>query len=373
MVSTAQKLSGQKLSGRVALWDNARFLAVTLVVMGHAIQRLTAESNNALTLYLVIYAFHMPAFAIISGYFSKAIPPTKRSMVRLFTELIVPYLLMEAAWSLVKFLIDGKASFDPTTPSWTLWFLLSLAIFRLVLPYLALLRWPLTISVILSIGVGYLNGVDSTFSLARTLGILPFFVLGWKLSNTGIPGWWLALGRGVWWIRATAVFVFLSFGALIWTTILTWRGMDLHHWLFYDDSYSDLGANTLLAGAMRILLIALAVVLSASFLALVPRRSTVITSLGRATMYVYLLHSFVLYPLRESGLLGGPHSSATWLALMVIASVAISLVLASEPVRRLFRPIIQPHPRWLFRADAFEDDPPLPRVSSHVDLARKDS
>ena len=313
------------VSGRVALWDNARFLAVTLVVVGHAVQRLTAESNNALTLYLVIYAFHMPAFAIISGYFSKAVPPTKRSMLRLFRDLLVPYFIMETAWSLVKFLIDGKSSFDPTTPSWTLWFLLSLAIFRLVLPYLALLRWPLTISVILSIGVGYLPGVDSTFSLDRTLGILPFFVLGWKLSNTGIPGWWLSLGRAVWWIRAAALAVFLGFGAFIWFNIPTWRSMNLRHWFFYDDSYSDLGADTLLAGAVRIGLIALAVVLCTAFLALVPRRSIVITALGTGTMYVYLLHSFVLYPFRESGLLGGPHSSATWLVLMCIASVAIAL------------------------------------------------
>jgi len=53
-----------------------------LVVAGHAIQRLTYESDNALVVYLFIYAFHMPAFAIISGYFSKSGPPTARQMQR---------------------------------------------------------------------------------------------------------------------------------------------------------------------------------------------------------------------------------------------------------------------------------------------------
>ena len=38
-------------------------------------QRLTYDSDIALGLYLVIYAFHMPAFAIISGYFSKSDSP----------------------------------------------------------------------------------------------------------------------------------------------------------------------------------------------------------------------------------------------------------------------------------------------------------
>ena len=55
---------------RVPFWDNARFACITLVVMGHAIQRLTSESDPALVVYLFLYAFHMPAFAIISGYFS---------------------------------------------------------------------------------------------------------------------------------------------------------------------------------------------------------------------------------------------------------------------------------------------------------------
>lgn len=360
-------------SGRIPLWDNARFLAVTLVVVGHAIQRLTADSDNALALYLIIYAFHMPAFAIISGYFSRSAPPTVRNMLRLFTELVIPYLIMETAWAAVKFLIDGEASFDPTTPSWTLWFLLSLAIFRLVLPYLALLRWPLAISVILSIAVGYFDGVDSTFSLARTLGILPFFVLGWKLSNTAIAGSWLGLGRAVWWIRAAAMAVFAGVGAALWLNIPTWRSMGLQHWLLYDDSYSDLGASSPLAGGVRMILLALAVLLCAAFLALVPRRSVLITALGTGTMYVYLLHSFILYPLRESGVLGAGHSSASWLAAMCVASVGIALVLASDPIRRLFRPVIGPRAAWLFARDVTEDESSLPCVSSRIDLAGHDS
>ena len=39
-------------------------------------------------------------------------------------------------------------------------------------------------------------------------------------------------------------------------------------------------------------------------------------------MYVYLLHSFILYPIRETGILKDEHSSAMWLASMVVASIA---------------------------------------------------
>src|SRR3990170_911484 len=91
------RTTGQVAAGRprVPLWDNARFLCVALVVIGHGIQRLTADSNNALIVYLFIYAFHMPAFAMISGYFSKAGPPTARQIRKVITDILIPYFIME--------------------------------------------------------------------------------------------------------------------------------------------------------------------------------------------------------------------------------------------------------------------------------------
>jgi len=333
---------------RLPHWDNARFLAVTLVVIGHGIQRLTYDSNNALALYLFIYAFHMPAFAIISGYFSKPGSPTTLHMRRVLTDILLPYFIMEAIWSLVKFFAEGEADLNPSQPSWTLWFLLALGIFRLVLPYLALLRWPLLWAVIGSIGVGYFDNVDSTFSLSRAIGILPFFVLGWKLREWGLVGWWQQARRSVLLVRGLSLAVFACWMAIVLGNIELWRAINLRFWFFYDDSYSDLGGDQWWAGGVRLGLIVLAVLLSAAFFALVPRRYTWITDAGQATMYVYLLHSFVLYPLRESGLLLDERSSAMWLLSMVLGSMGLSLVLASPLVKKLFHPIIEPKPVWLF-------------------------
>lgn len=164
---------------RVPLWDNARFACIVLVVLGHAVQRLTYDSDVALGLYLLVYAFHMPAFAIISGYFSKSDSPSRRQMARVITDIVVPYVIFETVWTLVKWLVEGQANPNLTRPSWTLWFLLALAIFRLVLPYLALLRYPLVWTVLISVTAGYWGNIDSTLSLSRTLGLLPFFTLGW--------------------------------------------------------------------------------------------------------------------------------------------------------------------------------------------------
>jgi len=334
---------------RVPYWDNARFACIVLVVMGHAIQRQTSDSDNALILYLFIYAFHMPAFAVVSGYFSKATPPGMRQMRRIITDIVLPYVIMQTIWSLVQWVVEGKNVFNPTEPHWTLWFLLALAIFRMVLPYLALLRWPLLWAVVASVTVGYFANVDSTFSLSRAIGILPFFVLGWKLRHWGLMDRWRHFRAGpAWGVRVGALAVFGVWLAVVIVNIHDFRAFDLRFWFFYDDSYKALGEPTWWAGLLRLGLIALAVLLCAAFLVLVPRRRTFFTTFGQATMYVYLLHSFVLYPIRESGILRDDHSSAVWLLTMVFASLAISIALSSPWVRKVFRPVIEPKPNWLF-------------------------
>ena len=341
----------QRPKRRVPFWDNARYACIVLVVLGHAVQRLIYDSDIAFAGYLALYAFHMPAFAIISGYFSKSGSPTRVQMARVITDILVPYVIFELLWTLTKWLVEGQATPNITKPSWTLWFLLALGIFRLVLPYLALLRWPLLWTVAISVGVGYLPNVDSTFSLSRTLGLLPFFTLGWWLRENDVVTRFRLLERRPWWARVAALAVLAGAGFAAWHWIDVWQQIDLRHWLFYEDSYADLGGEQWWAGAVRIVLMLVAIVLAAAFFTLVPRGTYWWTPFGQYTMYVFLLHSFVLYPFRESGILRDLEPTWLWLPLVTALSVLLALALATRPVRRLFRPLVEPRPRWLF-ADA---------------------
>jgi len=333
---------------RVPFWDNSRFACIVLVVLGHAVQRLTYDSDIALSLYLVVYAFHMPAFAIISGYFSKSDAPTRTQMARVITDILVPYVIFEGLWTLTKWIVEGRATANLTEPSWTLWFLLALGIFRLVLPYLALLRWPLAWTVAVSIGAGYFANIDSTFSLSRTLGLLPFFTLGWWLRERDIVARFGLLDRRPWWTIAGGLALFVVAGGTAWLFVDDWRAMNLREWLFYDENYAAIGGTQWWAGGVRLALMAVALVLSAAFFALIPRGGHWWTHFGQYTMYVYLLHSFVLYPFRENGLLRNAEPTWIWLPLVITLSVLVALGLATKPVRFLFRPLIEPRPAWLF-------------------------
>lgn len=333
---------------RVPFWDNARYACIVLVVLGHAIQRLTYDSDIAMALYLAFYAFHMPAFAIIAGYFSKSAPPTKKQMARIITDILLPYVIFELLWTLTKWFVEGEADPNLTQPSWTLWFLLALGIFRLVLPYLALLRWPLVWSILISIGTGYLSNVDSTFSLSRTLGFLPFFVLGWWLREHDIVARFRLIDYRPWWLRVLAVAVFAVDAFVAWHWVDLWRSVDLDRWFFYVDTYSDLDAHEWWSGGIRLLLIVIGLVLTAAFFVLIPRGTHWWTRFGQYTMYVYLLHSFVLYPFRETDILRDAEPTWIWLPSVIVLSVVIALALATRPVRWLFRPLVEPRATWLF-------------------------
>ena len=79
-------------------------------------------------------------------------------------------------------------------------------------------------------------------------------------------------------------------------------------------------------------------------------------------MYVYLLHSFVLYPLRETGFLA-ERTEPLWVLATIAFAIMLAVVLATPPVRRLFRPLVQPRLNWLFHPVVHRDPaepPPTP-------------
>ncbi|WP_242864560.1 acyltransferase family protein [Microbacterium testaceum] len=191
--------------------------------------------------------------------------------------------------------------------------------------------------------------IDSTFSLSRLLGLLPFFTLGWWLCEHDVVARAGLLAARPVWLRAAAATVLIAAGTLAFVFVDTWRDVRLGTWFFFVDAYADLDAPQWWVDGVRLAIIALALALMAAFLALIPRRETRWTHLGRYTMYVYLLHTFVLSPFRQSGVLRGLEPMGLWIPVVAIASVAIAVLLPSRPVRHVTRPQVEPRMPWLFR------------------------
>jgi fucose 4-O-acetylase-like acetyltransferase len=349
VLSGPRPVAAAKPTVRTPYWDNARFAAIVLVIVGHGTLKLISASDIAYSLYLFVYVFQVPAFVLISGYFARSTPPGVQQLKRLFTDLVVPYLVFETIWSVIHWAMSGKLRLDYTTAWWTLWFLLALCIWRVLLPYLVILRYPLAISIGLSVGAGYLASFDDTFSLARAIALLPFFVLGWKIKQWGIADQWLELPSAVVWRwRAGAIAFFAALAVTAGVGIVEWRHLLLRRFFLYDESYSSFGYDQWWAGALRLAFIGLGVVACFAFLALMPRGRTWFSGMGTRTMYIYLLHAFILYPIRQSGLLD--HTSSVWLLVGATASsLGIAALLGLPIMQRIFRPIVEPRLDWLFR------------------------
>jgi fucose 4-O-acetylase-like acetyltransferase len=327
-------------------WDNVRFVAIALVVVGHTIANFDSGSAMAAT-YFVIYAFHMPLFAFVSGLFAKAGPVTRDNAFTTVRQLVVPYLVFTVIWFGVRYLAEGRARLDFGSPYSLLWFLLALTVWRMLLPYLAALRYPVLISLVIACVAGYLQSVGPTFDSGKVLGMLPFFVLGWAARQRG---WTSPAVLG----RLAAPAVRLGSAAVLLATLVSAylaigqvRDLALRDWARMASNYVELGRPEWWAFAVRLGMFALAVVLATCVLSLVPRRRSRISAWGARTMYVYLLHLFPLYLLGEVTDVYEWFDSLPRFALGVLAALAWTVLLSSGVVRRVFRPIVEPRLTWL--------------------------
>ena len=74
MTSTTPKAKPEPTLDRDPYFDNAKFLAVVLVVFGHAWEPLRGANVGGRPLeaaQTLVYGFHLPAFIVMCGYFSR--------------------------------------------------------------------------------------------------------------------------------------------------------------------------------------------------------------------------------------------------------------------------------------------------------------
>ncbi|MQA02655.1 MAG: acyltransferase family protein [Streptosporangiales bacterium] len=323
---------------RDPLLDNAKFLAIALVVVGHAIEPLrdVPAANSA---YMAIYAFHMPVFILIAGYLSRGFTGARRQARRLLDGVVIPYLVFEISYELLRDVARGQeVAVSLLDPSFAMWFLVALLIWRLTVPLWKAMPPGLAVGVAVVVSMLVpLTDLSGELDLYRVLGFLPFYVAGLVL-----PDWYLELVRmrGV---RALALPVL--FGAVFGAYQLTKHGS---LWIYYAKSYEQVGLGAFWGMGNRAAALALGVVLLTAFLAVVPRRSMWFTGLGAATMYVYLLHRYVVKGATSVGLYDAPwlHTVAGT-GLVVLLAVAVTLLLSSPPVVRLARPFVEPRLDWL--------------------------
>jgi fucose 4-O-acetylase-like acetyltransferase len=330
-----------KPTPRNPFFDNAKYLTIVLVACGHAWEPLTYGSRTAHAAYLTVYAFHMPAFALISGYFSRSFDMAPGRLKRLITGVVVPYLIFETAYTLFYRWAQDDPGYPLSLldPWYVMWFLVALFIWRLTTPLWLMLRHPLPLAMALAMLAACSPDLGGDLSIQRVLGFLPYFVLGLTLRPAHFER--LRTRRA----RLLALPVFAAVLAVAY-----WAAPSFDAgWLYHRGAVTGQGAPAWAGLLTTPALFVLALALTACFLAWVPRRHMWFTTLGAGTMYGYLLHGFLIKSSRFWGWYDHPwlHTPAGELLVTALA-VGMITALCSAPVRAAFRHVVEPRMDWAF-------------------------
>ncbi|MFC9032900.1 acyltransferase family protein [Streptomyces arboris] len=326
-------------------FDNVKYLAIVLVAVAHAWEPVMDGSRATRALYMIVYTFHMPAFILISGYFSRTFDLSAPKVKRLITGVAVPYVLFETAYSLFKRYVDDSpdTSISLVDPLYLTWFLIALFIWRVTTPIWLTLRHPLPVALAIAMLASISPDIGDDLDLQRVFQFLPFFVLGLLMKPEHFQ---LVRRREV---RLLALPLFA--GALLFAYWIAPR-MQLG-WLYRANSAQEMDAPWWSGAVMSLALFGCALALTIGFLAWVPRRHMWFTVLGAGTICGYLLHGFLI----KGAVYTGLFDRHTWLSgpvglvlVSVVAAGAVTLM-CSPPVARALKFATEPDMKWAFRKD----------------------
>lgn len=332
---------------RDAFFDNAKYLAIVLVAVAHSWEPLKGDSRILEGVYTVVYSFHMPAFIVISGFFSRSFDMRPDRLRRLITGVAVPYVLFETAYSLFKRYADHDPGMAVSLldPWFLTWFLVALFIWRLTTPIWKLVRWPLPLALGVAMLASVTPDIGDDLDLQRVLQFLPYFVLGLVMK----PEHFRVVRRRS--MRIAAVPVFAAALAVGWWAVPRMNT----EWFYHRNAVQEMGAPWWTGPVMVLAMFGSSLLLTACFFAWVPGRPMWFTALGAGTLYGYLLHGFLIKGADFAGWFDHAwlHRPLGELFVSALAAFAVTL-LCTSPVRRVFRFAMEPDMNWAFKKDAVD-------------------
>lgn len=286
---------------RNPLWDNLKGILIVLVVLGHTG---TALGNQWLS---VIYAFHMPLFILISGYFSRK----KDTLWDTIKKLVLYYLIFNTAYILLDLALGEAVTLkNLITPGFSLWYILSLIFWRTIffcIPDSILARRDAVMigSFLLSLLSGFVP-IGSEFSFQRTFTFLPFFAAGYYCRQYKVD-----FKKE----KRPAVSV-VSIALLIGLSLLNYYRMPV----FYSNKPYVVPNDAII----RLLQLGIAFILCWIILYFAPKKKNQFTQLGENSLIIYLLHPPIVKGCKLFLTWGGV--SANPFIALIITSFTITII-----------------------------------------------
>ncbi len=315
--------------------DNIKAVLIFLVVLGHVLSRF-GDSQSASILYKIIFSFHMPAFLFVSGYFAKFNPK------KLFSTLFPLYILFQLIQIFENFAIQWITTgtrpgltVDLFPPKWTLWYLIALMLYQLLIPLFDTENRRKQLGLLLAaLALGFLIGffLPSGLSpLPKLIVFLPFFMLGYYERKNGLLR---ALGRDR--LKITAKILAVIAGVGMIAAFCLWGSHVKNSWMINMGPFT--GSTSII---FRILLYVMGFLWILFLLIWVPKRPLgYVKTIGKNTLSIYLLHPLAILILEQTALKAW---IGTNLLTLLIAAAVLTLVFSWNGFYRFVKAIRIPY------------------------------
>lgn len=326
---------------RIYLFDNIKFLAILLVVIGHAINFLTETDGNMLekSLFLTIYSIHMPLFIFISGLFLKPMDKSTKFPKQKVISYILIGIVLRIIMSVLRLVLGKNMNYSllDMYDSFT-WFMWAMAVFITLMWIFREYNTKIILLVSLLIGcmAGYDKFLGDKLALMRIVVFLPFFVAGYMIKPES-----LAAFLSNKWVKVVSIFVAVGF------LVLFFINTDIYQYLrpifTGRNSFEVLGRFSKFGFAVRLFCYAISTLFGLSVMSLVPNINIgIISKTGSKTLQIYFWHQVFLLLLSHFGVYGLISSvtgdtiaTGVYILIAVAVTFVCSLSVFSFPTKQL--------------------------------------
>lgn len=310
------------------------------------------SDNQALhDIVQVVFSFHIPLFAFVSGYFSRTFMFQEGKIRQLFNLMFQYglfqglYLLADSIWFHTP---NVKYSFFQ--PYWMLWFLFSLFFWRVLLLIFEKSNLKLVWAVILGVLVGFWSGDGTWMSVSRILIYFPYFVIGYRFNPawiTNIVNTRIKLISIAFLISLFVIYHFLPFELEF-------------EWFLGNSTFNQLNRTPFEGVKIRLAFYVIQFVSGFCVVLLVSSKTNIFTEWGERTIYVYLLHGLVINILNNLNVLDGLNTTT-----LIGLALAITLIFV-HPFFQSMNSIIEPKPIQWFHSLKKQYTEELPKLLTRL-------
>lgn len=272
---------------RIAYYDNAKGILIIFIILAHVLSLCSKYYSYSDDFFKFATLFMLQCFFFISAYFSsKSNSPRKKRLLNLLKTYLLWQTIITVYYAFVLKIVDFNLNY--LIPRYTLWFLITMLFYNLSELILEKTNYKvmIPISVILGLLAGFLPYIGETLSLSRTFVFFPYYVIGYYAKD-------LNLMQKILNKKVQKITIILSIIILI--VILSNNNILSIKILKGKYSYFDIdNINIFLACGQRFLFYILSIVVSTAFFNIIPKKESILTTLGQNTLYIYLTQGMIL-------------------------------------------------------------------------------